>query len=112
MGSSHQMLEHVPLAATAAIISIGIKEWLFRETVKVGEETNSNLLIANAWHHRSDAYSSIVALLGISGAYIGIPILDPIAGLFVASLSKYLYRFNIKSNKSNSINLNSYKNWI
>ncbi len=65
-----------PLAAGAALISIFIKEWLFRYTRSVGEKSNSSLLLANAWHHRSDAISSIAALVGIIGAMLGFPALD------------------------------------
>jgi len=77
---------HIPkaLAAGTALISIVIKEWLFRYTRLVGEKSNSPALIANAWHHRSDAISSIAALVGIIGAMIGFPILDPIAAAMVA----------------------------
>jgi len=73
-----------PLAAGTALISIFIKEWLFRYTRSVGEKSNSTLLLANAWHHRSDAISSIAALVGIIGAMLGFPALDPIAATMVA----------------------------
>jgi hypothetical protein len=55
-----------PLALAVAGISILSKEWLFRVTKVVGEKLNSPVVIANAWHHRSDAYSSILALLSIA----------------------------------------------
>ncbi|MFO7814525.1 MAG: cation diffusion facilitator family transporter [Halanaerobiales bacterium] len=70
----------------AAVLSIIIKEIMFRYTYKVGEETNNQALIADAWHHRSDAISSIAAAAGILGANLGYPILDPIAGIVVALL--------------------------
>lgn len=54
------------LAAGAAGASIAAKEWLYHATVKVGEQANSKVLIANAWHHRTDAISSVVAM-GTSG---------------------------------------------
>ena len=73
-----------PLAAGTALISIFIKEWLFRNTRSVGEKSNNSLLLANAWHHRSDAISSIAALVGIIGAMLGFPALDPIAATMVA----------------------------
>ncbi len=72
------------LAAGTALISIAINEWLFRYTRKIGEKSNSPTLVANAWHHRSDAISSIAALVGIVGAMIGFPMLDPIAAAMVA----------------------------
>ena len=70
----------------AAVASIVIKEVMFRYTHKVGKETNNQALIADAWHHRSDAISSIAAAVGILGANMGFPILDPIAGVIVAVL--------------------------
>ena len=59
-----------PLALVVAGISILSKEWLFRVTKIVGEKLNSPVVIANAWHHRSDAYSSILALLSIAWAMV------------------------------------------
>ncbi|KAI8576846.1 hypothetical protein K450DRAFT_254580 [Umbelopsis ramanniana AG] len=75
-----------PNAAWFALISIVVKEWLYRATIKVGREEKSDVLIANAWHHRSDAFSSVVALAAIGGSYAGIPILDPLGGLAVSAL--------------------------
>ena len=57
-----------PWAAVLLVGSIGVKEWLYRITLKVGKKTQSSVLIANAYHHRSDVYSSIVALAGVAGA--------------------------------------------
>lgn len=74
------------LAAGTAVISIAVNEWLFRYTRRVGEKSNSPALVANAWHHRSDAISSIAALVGIIGAMVGFPMLDPIAAAMVAFL--------------------------
>jgi len=72
------------LAAGTALISIFIKEWLFRYTRSVGKKSNSSILLANAWHHRSDAISSIAALIGILGSMAGFPVLDPIASAMVS----------------------------
>ena len=69
------------IALIAAAVSILAKEILYQLTVKVGRKTNSPVVIANAWHHRSDALSSIGALIGIGGAIIlgdRWTILDPI----------------------------------
>lgn len=74
------------IAIAMAGVSVVAKECLYHVTVRIGERARSNLLIANAWHHRSDSFSSIVALVGIGGAMIGVPILDPIAGMCVAAL--------------------------
>lgn len=71
----------------AAIFSIAIKEWLFRATMKVARATGSAVLIANAWHHRSDAFSSVATAAGVGAAvFLGHDwlILDPIAALFVS----------------------------
>lgn len=67
-----------------ALFSILSNEGLYHITHRVGLKINSQMLIANAWHHRSDAISSIVVLIGIAGAQMGLPILDPIAAFIVA----------------------------
>ncbi len=79
---------HVPgsLALWMAALSIGVKEALFWGTWAVGKRQNSRVLIANAWHHRSDALSSVAAFAGIGGAMLGYPFLDSVAGFLVASL--------------------------
>ena len=73
-------------ALVAALISILLKELLFRVTRKVAIETKSDAVMANAWHHRSDAYSSIATLLGIGGAIffegVGL-LLEPVAAFIV-----------------------------
>lgn len=74
-------------ALVASVMSIIFKEILFRYTKKAGEKIKSPSIIANAWHHRSDAFSSIGASLGIAGAiFLGGKwiILDPLAGVIVA----------------------------
>lgn len=75
------------IALYAALISIVTKEGLFWYTKIVGEKVNSQAMHANAWHHRSDAFSSIGTLIGISGAiFLGEKwrVLDPIAGVIVS----------------------------
>ncbi len=75
------------IALYAAIISIISKEWLYRYTLKVGKDIRSQAVIANAWHHRSDAFSSIGTMVGIGGAIIlgeKWRILDPIAAVVVS----------------------------
>ena len=69
--------------------SIAIKEILYRVTYRKGKKLQSQALIANAWHHRSDSLSSVAALIGIAGALFFGPrwrVLDPIAALVVAAL--------------------------
>jgi cation diffusion facilitator family transporter len=74
------------LAATAAFLSILINEGLFQYTLRVGKATQSPSLIANAWHHRTDAISSVAALIGIVGASQGFLFMDPLAGAVVGGL--------------------------
>ena len=71
------------IALVAAIISIIIKEVMYQLTKKIANKTNSTALLADAWHHRSDAFSSIGSLIGIIGANLGFPILDPIVCLVI-----------------------------
>lgn len=75
------------IALVAAIISIVFKELLFRYTIKVGKKIGSSAVVANGWHHRSDAFSSIGTLIGIGGAILlgsGWTVLDPIASIVVS----------------------------
>lgn len=75
------------IALVAAAISIIAKEILYQSTIKVGKRTESPVVIANAWHHRSDALSSIGSLFGIGGAILlgeKWTILDPIAGCCIS----------------------------
>ena len=77
------------IAIVAAALSIVTKEALYQYSVRVGRKTDSPSVVANAWHHRSDALSSIGALLGISAAYLmgeKWRIADPIAAVIVAAL--------------------------
>jgi cation diffusion facilitator family transporter len=74
------------LALVMAAISIASKEWLYRITKEVGERIRSQIVIANAWHHRSDAYSSVLALASIAWARTGVPAADAAAGLLVAGM--------------------------
>lgn len=71
------------LALVAAIVSILVKESMFHYTRIYAKRIDSGALMADAWHHRSDALSSVGALIGIAGARIGFPILDPIASLVI-----------------------------
>ena len=74
------------IALIAAVMSIIAKEILYQWTAKVGKRTNSTVVIANAWHHRSDALSSIGSLIGIGGAIIlghEWTMLDPIASCVI-----------------------------
>ena len=77
------------LALWAALISILVKEVMFRYTIKKGRELESSALKANAWHHRSDALSSVGAAVGIGGAVLlggRWTVLDPIASIVVGGM--------------------------
>lgn len=73
-------------ALWVALIAIIIKETLFRYMLKVALHVKSSLLIANAWHARSDAASSVVVAIGITGTLAGYPLFDPIAAFVVGVL--------------------------
>ncbi|MEF9994268.1 MAG: cation diffusion facilitator family transporter [Acinetobacter sp.] len=87
--ATHKILhpEQIPkvhtIALYTAIFALLCKELLFRYMLKVAKKVKSSLLVANAWHARSDAASSFVVALGICGNLVGYPILDPIAALIV-----------------------------
>ena len=79
--------EDIPTVHGAALWVVGIalvsKELLFRYMLMIAKRVKSSMLVANAWHARSDAASSLVVAVGIIGNLAGYPILDPIAALFV-----------------------------
>lgn len=70
-------------AAIAAAVSIIVKEAMYRYTIIAAKKVKSTALKADAWHHRSDALSSVGALIGIGGAMLGYPICDPIASVLI-----------------------------
>lgn len=72
------------LPLVVSVISVAIKEYQYRITIKIAQKINSPSLKADAWHHRSDALSSIAAFIGIGGAMLGFKALDPIASIVVA----------------------------
>ena len=71
------------LALIAAIVSIVIKEAMYQYTRSAARKINSGALMADAWHHRSDALSSIGSFAGILGARMGFPVLDPLASVII-----------------------------
>lgn len=71
------------LALIAAIVSIVIKELMYHYTMHTAKKINSSSLKADAWHHRSDALSSVASLIGIGGAMMGVKILDPIVSIII-----------------------------
>ena len=84
------------LALAAAIVSIASKEAMYWYTRAAAKKTGSGALMADAWHHRSDAMSSIGSFVGILGARLGLPILDPIASivicLFILKVAVSIFR--------------------
>lgn len=75
------------VALIILVLSILSKEWLYHYTRRVGERIHSEAVVANAWHHRSDAFSSVATLVGVAGAmFLGEKwrVLDPVAALIVA----------------------------
>lgn len=75
------------IALVILLLSIASKEWLFHYTKRAGERINSEAVIANAWHHRSDSFSSVATLAGVTAATFLGPqwrVLDPIAAMVVA----------------------------
>lgn len=71
------------LALVAAVISIAVKEGMYWYTRAAAKQISSGALMADAWHHRSDALSSVGSFAGILGARLGMTILDPIASLVI-----------------------------
>lgn len=72
------------IALAAAGISIVIKEIMYRYTISTAKKIESIAMEADAWHHRSDAFSSIGTFIGVLGARLGYPFLDPIAAIIVS----------------------------
>lgn len=77
-------------ALVAALISFFVKEWLFHITRRVGEKAQSSLLLANAWHHRSDSLSSVIVFIGVAGALLGAPWLEMVAAIGVALMIAHI----------------------
>ncbi|WP_044896209.1 cation diffusion facilitator family transporter [Bacillus alveayuensis] len=94
-----------PIAIFAVVLSIIVKELMFRYKFYIGKKINSDAVIVNAYEHRSDVFSSIAALVGIVGSIVGgyvqidwLIYLDPVAGLFVSILvMKMAWRLGAES---------------
>ena len=97
---SGNFVEPKPIALVAAFLSIIIKEGMYWYTSKTAKKIKSISMEADAWHHRSDAFSSIGTFAGVLGARLGIPALDPIAGIvvsiFVIKIGMELYIKSVK----------------
>lgn len=75
-----------PLALIIALISISVKEFLFRFTFFYGKKYNSKALLADAYHHRTDVFSTLGALIGILFSRLGFPVMDKVASLIICIL--------------------------
>lgn len=71
------------LALAAAVVSVLVKEWMYWYTRFYAKKIKSSALMADAWHHRSDSLSSIGAFIGILGARLGFPVMDPMASVVI-----------------------------
>ncbi|HEW90976.1 MAG TPA: cation transporter [Thermotogaceae bacterium] len=78
--------ENLWTAFIIALFSIVSKEYIFKKTITIGRKHNSEMIIANAWHHRSDSLSSIAAAIGIFGSMVKIKIADPIGTMVVSAI--------------------------
>jgi cation diffusion facilitator family transporter len=81
--SPDTLLHPTHIALYAAAFSIAAKEWLFHYTRRAARRIRSEMMRANAWHHRTDAISSIVVLVGLAGTMAGLPYLDAVAAVLV-----------------------------
>jgi len=87
-----------PIALAIAILTLFTKEGLFRYMLSAAKRVKSSMLVANAWHARSDAASSLVVAIGILGHLLGYKILDPIAALIVGlMIARMGWRFGSES---------------
>ncbi|WP_297324797.1 cation diffusion facilitator family transporter [Nitrosomonas sp.] len=86
LNDPHVLLDFSILALLVALVSVVSKEWIYHYTMAAARRLRSDMLTANAWHSRSDAFSSIVVLIGIAGVMLGYPYLDAIAAVVVAAM--------------------------
>jgi len=87
---SPQGVDPEAITIVFAGIAIVAKEGLYRYTIRAARATHSSLLESNAWHHRSDALSSIVVLIGISAQLMGVPYMDAVAAVIVACMISWM----------------------
>jgi cation diffusion facilitator family transporter len=86
LAASNQTLRPGALTMVIAAVSVVVKEWLYRITRNLGRKMGSGALVANAWHHRSDALTSVFALvaIGVARLHPSLIVLDPIASIVVS----------------------------
>lgn len=80
------ILTPAPITLVMTVITIFSKEGLYRYTISIADRYKSTILRANAWHHRSDAISSIVVLIGIGGSIMGLPYFDALAAIVLGTM--------------------------
>jgi cation diffusion facilitator family transporter len=90
MFAPEELLRPATVTLYAALASILIKEWLHWYTLGYARRVKSLMLRANAWHHRSDAISSVVVLVGVAGTLAGLPYLDAVAAILVAVMIAHI----------------------
>lgn len=83
---SHDYVVPSKFVLGVAVISIAVKEWMYHYTIKAAKKINSDALKADAWHHRSDALSSVGSLIGIAGTIMGLWYFDIAACIIIALL--------------------------
>lgn len=86
LANPNVLMDFTLLALLVALVSVVSKEWIYRYTIAAAKRLRSDMLMANAWHSRSDAFSSIVVLIGISGVMLDYPYLDAVAAVVVAAM--------------------------
>ncbi len=86
LANPHVLMDFTLLALLVALVSVVSKECIYRYTIAAAKRLRSDMLMANAWHSRSDAFSSIVVLIGISGVMLNYPYLDAVAAVVVAAM--------------------------
>ena len=80
------ILTPAPITLVMAVITIFSKEGLYQYTIKIADRYQSSILRANAWHHRSDAISSIIVVIGIGGSLLGLPYFDALAAIGLGTM--------------------------
>lgn len=83
-GRYHELEIPGMFALTAAILSMAVKEWMFWYTRAAAKKLHSGALMADAWHHRSDALSSVGSFVGILCSRLGFPVMDAVAGVIIS----------------------------
>ena len=90
LSSPETIAEVKPVALYVALVALASKELLFRYMLAAAERVRSSMLVANAWHARTDAASSLVVAVGIVGNLLGYPLLDPVAALIVGFMVAHM----------------------